>query len=132
MSIKDDFNFYLKNKDVYNFAGRDINEYVEIFYDKNGKSAFECFNEFDSKGIKKLITSEVDLLTEIIICKCSINLHCKMYAESLVDGTMFFFELEEISKEIEAPEWFLKSIKKQAANIIKNGNMPAYIPDYLF
>lgn len=44
-----------------------------------------------------------------------------MYAESIVEGTLFPFEVEEISDEIGAPGWFLKSIRNQVDKLIKNG-----------
>lgn len=117
--FEEDFDFYYRNRNKYNFAGEDIEKYFEIKNDSNGNSAKECFFYFDSNGIKQFNCSEKELFFEIIRCKKSINLHIKMYAESIAEGTLFPFEIEEISDQIKAPEWFVNSIK----NLIKKSRI---------
>lgn len=120
MSIKDDFDFFKRNKDKYNFSGRDVTKEVDILYSIDGDSAFECFKKYDTNGVKNFETSEPELLKDIINCKASINLHIRMYAQSMVEGTLFEFELQEISDNIKAPPWFIKSVINQSVKIIKN------------
>lgn len=84
-----------------------------IIPDENGFSAKECFWLWDSQG-KVEPCREPELLKSILKCKGSINLHIKMWAEGIHEGTLFKFEFEEdFMKEFELPDWVKISVYNQ-------------------
>jgi hypothetical protein len=124
-----DYNWYLSVKDKYDFDG--VGEYIVrntkskfagqniIQYDENGVTAKEAFYKWDSCGVI-VKTFEPDILYTILKTKGSVNFHIKMYAESLNDFTLFITELKEISREDNAPDWFLEAVFNYANKLKKN------------
>lgn len=117
--FEEDYNFYLSNKDKYNFCGSDIESDFKIQEDNNGKTAKECFHLFDSNGIRDFRCKEKQELLDVLITKASINLHIKMYAESWANYELSKFEILEISNDINAPKWFYEGIEKQMLKFLK-------------
>jgi len=76
-----DYEFYLKNKERFSFAG----VRVDIAHECSGVSAKENFYRIDTRGEKNVTTNEPELLNEILRCKKSINLHIKMWVEGYED-----------------------------------------------
>lgn len=115
--ILSDMKWYLSIRHRYNFDG--TAEYFTkkgesiIQYDPKGVSGFMAFATFDSTGRVKP-TKHPNILHTLLKSKGSINLHIKMYAESMSQGLMFPFELREIAHEIKAPAWFMDSVNKQS------------------
>jgi hypothetical protein len=118
-----DWNWYLKYKDVFNFDG--LKDYYDkkgnqrVIYSELGKSAKECFYQFDTNG-KIISTNEPDLLYQIIKCKGSLNLNIKMWAEDWSNLLFFKFNLEEIKQEFELLDWQIKAIENQRDKILRN------------
>lgn len=126
-SFERDYAFYLNNKEVFNFCGSDVKKdfgiqlpgeegEFAIPYSETGKPAKICFHKLDGAG-KKVPCSEPQLLIEILRCKGSVNLNIKMWAEGRAEGTLPLYELEELIKIYNAPEWVFKSVETQKARI---------------
>lgn len=117
--FEEDYNFYLSNKDKYNFCGSDIEADFNIKHYDSGKTAKECFYLFDSNGIRDFKCKNKQELLDVLITKASINLHIKMYAESWANYELSRFEILEIVDEINAPKWFYEAIEKQMLKFLK-------------
>lgn len=119
-----DWKFYNDNKDRYNFCGEEIDIAV---WSPTGVDAKYAFLKYDSK--KEIFpTKEPELLNSILLCKASVNLHIKMYAEDLERGTFSLIDLEEIRTETRAPAWFMQAVWNQAKAISKRSNKEASFP----
>ena len=89
-----DYNFYFNNRKIFIFCGTLDTKFNSI-HAPNGVTAKEAFYFIDAQG-KNKPTREPELLTELLLCKASINFHIKMWAESRADGTL---PLVEFSKK---------------------------------
>lgn len=109
-SFERDWNWYYKYRNIFTFDG----SYDRILsYDEfEGYNAKHCFYILDSKG-KVLQTNEPRLLTEILKCKGSINLHIKMWAEDRAKGILPKIEFEKIIEEFELLPWMTEAVEKQ-------------------
>lgn len=125
-----DYNFYLENKDQFNFSGSDAKKTYGIQlpgetgtfaipYSEQGKSAKICFHKLDGAG-KKVPCSEPNLLIEILTCKASLNLNIKTWAQSRAEYTLSKEELSGMMIEMKAPEWVFKAVENQKDKIIKD------------
>lgn len=102
-----DYDWYMKYKHVFLFDGsHDRLLHVDL---ENGYNAKHCFYTLDSTG-KLLPTSEPRLLSELLKCKGSINLHIKMWVEGIHEGT---FTIDEFTEEFELLPWMIKAIENQ-------------------
>ena len=114
--FEDDYKFYLRVKDVFNFDGSDcyINKKgIDIIqHDVKGKTAKECFYLYDSNGIIAK-TSEPFELRELLKTKGSVNLHIKMYAQDRAKGYLPKIEFNKICKELDLPIWFIEAVENQ-------------------
>lgn len=118
-----DYRWYLSVSDVFSFDG--TKDYynkkgVELIqFDKNGKTAKECFYLYDSNGVIKP-TCEPKELKILLKTKGSVNLHIKMYAEDRAKGYLPKVEFDEITKNFDLPEWFIKAVEKQKYKYYKS------------
>lgn len=103
-----DWNFYLANRKKFMFSGELP---PKIVCDEQGVEAKRAFHSLDSQG-KLLSTCEPELLAEVIVCKKSINMHIKQWAEGYEDC---FIGRQEYLEEFlgDVPEWVVKSFKNQ-------------------
>lgn len=110
-----DYQFYLENRDTFNFCGCLL---PEIQYDPLGLSAMEAFYMFDTHGEIRGCY-EPNLFLELLICKKSINLHIKMWASGYDEAMIGFPELLNTFKN--PPAWVESSLRKQIykANCIR-------------
>ena len=109
------YNFYLLNRDRYNFCG----EVVTVLEDlKDGVTGKESFYSLDTFGVM-LPTNEPDLLRSIIICKKSINLHIQMWVEGFEDMMMSVEYYMNLFEGTETPSWIEKSFRKQLQKRIR-------------
>lgn len=109
-----DWEFY-SNMDSENFKTE-----KEIKFDPLGKCAKEVFYRMDTHGLKDITTSEPELLIKSINAKEFANLQIKLWAESIADGTAFYFEIEKWIDELNYPEWSKKAVENQAKRMIEN------------
>jgi len=111
-----DFKWYLSVRHSFNFDGKA--EYTNkkgkdiIIYDKNGVDGKLAFFKWDSNGLI-LPTKHPNILHTLLKTKGSVNLHIKMYAESLKEESLNLELLEEICQEFKTPEWFKNAVKQQ-------------------
>jgi len=113
-----DYDFYLKSKDRFTFAGVKVDG---ILFDETGVSAKEAFYRQDTKGETMVSTREPDLLKEIITCKKSINLHIKMWVEGyedMMEGVEYYLE----NCVQEPPPWVEDSFRKQLRRRFKRND----------
>lgn len=108
-----DYNWYLKYKNIFDFSGSIFNVDIDT---EHGKSAKESFYIYDNNG-KTIPTNEPFLLQEILNCKKSINLHIKMWVDSLAEGTLFESDIEELTKEFELLPWMVSAINNQKTKV---------------
>jgi hypothetical protein len=108
-----DYNWYLKYKNIFDFSGSIYNFSIDL---ENGKSAKECFYIYDNSG-NIIPTNEPFLLQEILNCKKSINLHIKMWVDSLAEGTLFESDIEDLKQEFELLPWMVNAIKNQKTKV---------------
>ncbi len=115
-SFNRDFNWYLSMRHNFKFDG--CAEYhnkkgeLIIQYDPNGIDGKKAFYLYDSSGeIRK--TKHPNLLHALLKTKGSVNLHIKMYAEDRASGILPKYELLEMCKEFNAPEWFFSAVENQ-------------------
>lgn len=123
--FEEDYSFYYRNKNKYNFCGKDVIKDF-VITEGPGMDAKECFYRYDSHGEREFTCPNKEELVSLIICKASINLHMKMYAEGYAEYTLLRSELEEIVKNIGAPKWFMDGIEKQA-NKIRSKNKDSWM-----
>lgn len=104
-----DWNFYLLNKDKFNFHGGRVPQIISDF--EIGKSAKEVFFRYDSEG-KMLPCREPQLLLEIFACKVSINMHLNIWADGYTD---VMIPVEELLQEFigVVPGWVEVSLRNQ-------------------
>ena len=114
--FNEDFNFYLRNRSIFNFDG--ANKYTNkkgievIQYDINGIDAKKAFYLYDSNGqINK--TKHPNILKSLLKTKGSVNLHIKMYAEDRAKGYLPKIEFNKIVNELNLPNWFVDAVEKQ-------------------
>ncbi len=106
-AFEKDWNFYLKNKDKFNFSAGRIPKVIPSL---DGNDAKRVFHRYDSKG-KMLSCKEPELLREIFTCKVAVNLHLKMWADGQLDSMI---PIEELMAEfIEPPSWVEESLRNQ-------------------
>ena len=111
-----DYNWYLSVSDIFSFDG--TKDYYNkkgielIQFDKNGKTAKECFYLYDTNGVIKP-TCEPDKLKTLLKTKGSINLHIKMYAQDRANCSLPGIEFQQMCKEWGAPEWCVKAVETQ-------------------
>lgn len=111
--FNNDFSWYLKVRNVYNFDGHGPRT---IQYDRKGLTGKKAFYYFDTYG-KLESTKHPELLQRLLQTKGSINLHIKMYAEGRAEGTLPLNEFEEICENIKAPDWFYFAVERQKNKI---------------
>lgn len=113
--FESDWNWFISVTHFFTFDG--VKDYVNksgkpvIKFSEHGCSAKEAFYLYDTQG-KIIPTNEPELLYKILKVKGSINLHIKMYAEDRAKGLLPKFELQDLCKELNAPEWFYTTIEK--------------------
>lgn len=108
-----DFNWLLSVRHLFNFSGSADRDIAVSLNGVDGKQAFYLF---DSKGVLKE-TRHPNIVNMLIRVKSSINLHIKMYAEDLANGVMLPENLNEISKEFNAPVWFADAVINQSKKL---------------
>lgn len=112
-----DFKWYLSVRHFFNFDGQA--EYFDrrtgynlICYSPHGVSGKHAFYKWDSNGLI-LDTKHPNLLHALLKTKGSVNLHIKMYAEDRARGYLPGIEFQELCKEINAPDWFIRAVEEQ-------------------
>jgi hypothetical protein len=105
-----DWKFYISNADYFNFSG---SLPPVVVHDPAGPCAQQAFHAYDSRGVL-LATSEPDLLRRVLTCKASVNLHIKMWAEGVREGTMFPSDISQIVADTGAPTWVSEAVLRQA------------------
>lgn len=111
-----DYNWYLSVSDIFCFDGaKDYHNKkgIELIqFNKEGKTAKECFYLYDTNGIVKP-TCEPEELKTLLKTKGSINLHIKMYAEDRARGYLPKVEFDKICVEYNLPSWFITAVENQ-------------------
>jgi len=106
-----DWKFYMHSLNVFNFAGKPAPEIIQS--PSGGPNAKECFCIYDSTGdLKPCVNPE--LLQRVLICKASVNLHIKLWAQGMAQGLLFQPELSEYLDSLNAPGWVMKAVINQA------------------
>lgn len=102
-----DWLFYCNNKNKFNFAP----DYLpQLQYDVDGKDAKYCFWLFDSTG-KLVPCNQPELLTEVLVCKKSINFHIKLWVDNYMD---LFLPIQHYLNEfVDPPTWIEQALVKQ-------------------
>ena len=111
-----DYNVYVNNAENFKFCGTLKPKFEAI--PKGIKSAKEVFYTIDSRGIN-IPTAEPELLNDLLLCKASLNFHIKMWAEGRADATLPYWELLEIQKEFNLPDWVIVATERQKLKIKK-------------
>jgi len=104
-----DYTFYLQNLDSFDFAGKRVPMPPA---DEHGLSAKRCFFVFDSTG-ELLPCREPELLRKLFICKASVNLNIRLWAQGLMQEVLSLAELEEMLAEHDAPRWLYNAVVAQ-------------------
>ena len=105
-----DYDFYLRNVDIFTFSGKAP---PIVLLNRDGKSAKECFHIFDSTGVLHACREQI-LLKDLLVTKASVNLHISLWAQGVVQGVLCPPELEEMMGEYGAPDWVAKAVLRQA------------------
>lgn len=106
-----DYNWFLKYKDEFAFDGA-IDTGDKVVFNKNGKSAKECFFLFDSRG-KIVPTNESNLLFQLHKAKGAINFQIKIWAEDRASGVLPKIEFAKIIEEFELLPWMIEATERQ-------------------
>ena len=104
-----DFNWYLKQRNFFDFDG---SLPLDIIYDKSGIDGKKAFLIYDSQG-KLLPTKHPTLLAKMIKTKGGVNLHVKMFAEDRASGLFPGFEFRALCIKLKAPYWFREAVEHQ-------------------
>lgn len=108
-AFKRDYNFYLANLDVFSFSGRPV---PKVDFAPEGASAKQCFFIYDSTG-KWEPCREPELLQRLLVCKASVNLNIKLWAQGIRQGVLCPPELREMMTEYGAPDWVCQATLNQ-------------------
>lgn len=118
-----DYNWYLNNKEVFNFDGTKdyFNKKGEnlVCHSESGFSAKECFYAYDTNG-KVLPCKEPKLLYSILKCKGSINFNIKQWAEDRAKGYLGSVEFDEYCKELNLLPWMKDAVENQKVKYYLN------------
>ena len=109
-----DYNFYLHNLDVFSFAGKPT---PSVLKSSTGASAKRCFHVYDSTGQMEPCR-EPELLQRLLICKASVNLNIRLWAQGIAQSVLCPPELGEFLKSINAPDWVLKAARNQGERFL--------------
>ena len=109
-----DYNFYLKNRNVFNFCGGQTK--YQAIPDEKGYSAKECLLSIDSTG-KNIPCCEPELLNKLLLCKASVNFNIKLWADGIKRETFLPMDLLEIQREYECPRWVVDAVINQAKKL---------------
>lgn len=112
--FQEDYQFYNKNTQRFNFCGK---KPEQIDLNPGGFDAKKCFYLRDSTGVSHPC-KEPEKLQELLVCKASVNWHIKQWSEGLTEGSTLPHEINEIVKDIQAPEWVLKAIVGQTRRLL--------------
>jgi hypothetical protein len=110
-----DYNWYYKYRETFTFSGSMPRK---IENSPSGKSAKECFHLYDSQG-KIAPCREPDLLSEILLCKESVNFQIKEWAQDRAIGYLPLVEFETIIEEYELLEWMVNAVERQKCKYYK-------------
>jgi hypothetical protein len=105
-----DWAFYTSNLDYFSFSG---SAPPAVAHDPHGPDAQRAFHAYDSRGVL-VSTSEPDLLRRVLVCKASVNLHIRMWAEGIAEGTMWPSDLAQVHADTDAPAWVFEAAWRQA------------------
>ena len=108
-----DYKFYYTYRDRFAFCGSGI-IYPEYQEGKDALNAKRAFYEYDTYG-KIRATSEPTLLHKLMVCKASVNLNIKMWAEGINEGTFILKEFMEYLPD--APEWVWDAVRQQVKKL---------------
>jgi len=109
-----DWQFYVACLDLFTFSGKPA---PMISVDVAGADAKRCFHRYDSTG-RMPACRDPGLLRRVLIAKGSVNLHIKMWAEGLTEGTLTRPELEDFLSSINAPSWVLEATLRNRARLV--------------
>ena len=123
--FEEDYQFYLDN--IENSFFHRFNRFSKfIIFNKNGLTAKECFNVYDSKGLLKPC-KEVDLFKSLNNVKIDINTYLKEIADLLAITKVLSIKVyeedrEEILKSFRGslPKWVIRSLDNQTEKFYKN------------
>ncbi len=104
-----DFEFYRRNLDLFSFAGKPV---PSVIQSPGGASAKRCFHVYDSTG-QITPCREPALLQRLLVCKASVNLNVRLWAQGIKCGVLCPPELGEFLESIGAPGWVLKAARNQ-------------------
>ena len=110
-----DYCFYLSNRNIFNFSGV-VPKYKAI-PDEYGYTAKECMFYIDSCG-KNVPRREPELLSELLMCKASVNFHIKMWADGMKREILFEKDLDEIQQSYGCPDWVTTAVKNQCKSLM--------------
>jgi hypothetical protein len=111
-----DWAFYTANAAAFDFSG---SYPPDVVHDPAGPNAKRAFHAYDSRGVLQA-TSEPDLLRRVLVCKASVNLHVRMWAEGVVDGTMLPSDFAQIQQDMSPPPWLFEAVERQAQRLRAN------------
>ena len=123
--FNEDYDFYLSNVDKLDFCGSEV-ELVNFGINDVKKSFFL----WDSQG-KITDCDDPILLRKLMICKKSVNLHIKMWAEGRLEMTLLRCDWQEIQTEFNLPEWAIKSCDNQMINIYKSKGLNSEVTHFI-
>lgn len=124
-----DFEFYFRNRKIFNFCGTAEPSFVPI-YDKSGVDGKAAFFSIENKGIN-IPTKHPNILATLLLSKASVNFNIKMWAQGRADGTLPLiefsqrkvmevyphFEIEYDKNDMEnnmgLPKWVIEAVENQ-------------------
>jgi hypothetical protein len=119
-TFKDRFPQMCSDNGVYQYAPGEITTHIfnlvseqQIVYDKDGVDGVEAFHSIDSIG-KSIPTRHPNILKTLLKTKGSVNLHIKMYAQSMGEGTINKIEFRAWCIYCwQSPDWFRTAVETQ-------------------
>lgn len=61
---------------------------------------------------------EPELLSELLMCKASVNFHIKMWADGMKREILFEKDLDEIQQSYGCPDWVTTAVKNQCKSLM--------------
>lgn len=120
---KEDFIFYLKNRNNFTFSGTLDAKYKAI---KGNYTALESFYSIDTHG-KNIGTKHPNILNSVLQTKASINFQIKQWAQGRADGTLPLSEFIGLN-DVKTLHW-VNGEPRYYNSIVEQFNLPNWVID---
>ena len=111
---------YCRNLDALSFSGSPA---PRVEFDPDGPTAKRAFLLYDSQG-RLGTTSQPELLQRVLASKASLNLHVRMWAEGVTEGTLMPVDVFDLRERLELTPKVMRAVRGAARRM---GAWPSWL-----